>query len=144
MRAPQSSAGNAADMIYDAVGSNAKSMSGAGNIGVSLASGVVAGVVAAIISHPADTLLSKINSVCTCTCPPPLSPRPPSHALPLMPSHAFTLALPHTLSRRPTPHALFPALLPRTTQALSHSSDLTHCRRPPPQLPPCPLRPLRP
>merc|ERR1740117_1083061 len=54
--------GNAADMIYDAVGSNAKSMSGAGNIGVSLASGVVAGVVAAIISHPADTLLSKINS----------------------------------------------------------------------------------
>merc|ERR1712238_420260 len=53
--------GNAADMIYDAVGSNAKSMSGAGNIGVSLASGVVAGVVAAIISHPADTLLSKVN-----------------------------------------------------------------------------------
>merc|ERR1712205_148532 len=34
---------------------------GGGNIGVSLGSGVVAGVVAAIISHPADTLLSKIN-----------------------------------------------------------------------------------
>lgn len=31
------------------------------NTGVSLASGVVAGVVAAVISHPADTLLSKIN-----------------------------------------------------------------------------------
>merc|ERR1712217_320023 len=31
------------------------------NTGVSLASGVIAGVVAAIISHPADTLLSKIN-----------------------------------------------------------------------------------
>jgi solute carrier family 25 phosphate transporter 3 len=54
--------GNAADMIYNSLGSDAKSMSGAGNIGVSLASGVVAGVVAAIISHPADTLLSKINS----------------------------------------------------------------------------------
>ena len=54
--------GNAADKIYDAVGSDAKSMSGAGNIGVSLLSGVIAGVVAAIISHPADTLLSKINS----------------------------------------------------------------------------------
>merc|ERR1719472_64008 len=53
--------GNAADSIYAALGSDPKSMSGAGNIGVSLASGVVAGVVAAIISHPADTLLSKIN-----------------------------------------------------------------------------------
>merc|ERR1712111_340377 len=38
-----------------------KKMSAAGNIGVSLLSGVIAGVVAAIISHPADTLLSKIN-----------------------------------------------------------------------------------
>merc|ERR1711894_744353 len=35
---------------------------GAGtNLGVSLSSGVVAGVTAAIISHPADTLLSKVN-----------------------------------------------------------------------------------
>merc|ERR1711988_478425 len=32
-----------------------------GNTSVSLASGTVAGVVAAIISHPADTLLSKVN-----------------------------------------------------------------------------------
>lgn len=31
------------------------------NISISLASGVIAGVAAAIISHPADTLLSKIN-----------------------------------------------------------------------------------
>ena len=35
--------------------------SGGMNITVSLGSGVVAGVAAAIISHPADTLLSKIN-----------------------------------------------------------------------------------
>merc|ERR1712156_871278 len=32
-----------------------------GNVTVSLMSGVVAGVAAAIISHPADTLLSKVN-----------------------------------------------------------------------------------
>lgn len=31
------------------------------NLGISLASGVIAGVAAAIISHPADTLLSKVN-----------------------------------------------------------------------------------
>src|SRR3546814_13404454 len=31
------------------------------NITISLGSGVVAGVSAAIVSHPADTLLSKIN-----------------------------------------------------------------------------------
>merc|ERR1712139_705287 len=30
-------------------------------MGVSICSGVIAGVAAAIISHPADTLLSKIN-----------------------------------------------------------------------------------
>jgi len=53
--------GKAADMIYGALGSNVKEMSGAANLGVSLTSGVIAGVAAAIISHPADTLLSKIN-----------------------------------------------------------------------------------
>jgi solute carrier family 25 phosphate transporter 3 len=53
--------GNASESIYSALGSSPKQMSGAGNIGVSLLSGVIAGVVAAIISHPADTLLSKIN-----------------------------------------------------------------------------------
>lgn len=31
------------------------------NLAISLSSGVIAGVAAAIISHPADTLLSKIN-----------------------------------------------------------------------------------
>mmetsp|Transcript_7990 Transcript_7990/g.8772 ORF Transcript_7990/g.8772 Transcript_7990/m.8772 type:complete len:111 (+) Transcript_7990:31-363(+) len=31
------------------------------NTGVSLSSGVIAGVASAIISHPADTLLSKVN-----------------------------------------------------------------------------------
>merc|ERR1719396_340090 len=31
------------------------------NLGISLTSGVIAGVAAAIISHPADTLLSKVN-----------------------------------------------------------------------------------
>jgi solute carrier family 25 phosphate transporter 3 len=53
--------GNAADYIYGALGKTPAEMSGSGNLGVSLASGVVAGVAAAIISHPADTLLSKIN-----------------------------------------------------------------------------------
>jgi len=36
-------------------------MSKSSNICVSLLSGVIAGVAAATISHPADTLLSKIN-----------------------------------------------------------------------------------
>merc|ERR1719384_2603241 len=53
--------GNAAEAIYGAMGSSPKEMSKSGNIGVSLLSGVIAGVVAAIISPPADTLLSKIN-----------------------------------------------------------------------------------
>ena len=53
--------GQTAEKIYSSLGTDAKSMSKGGNISVSLASGVVAGVVAAIISHPADTLLSKIN-----------------------------------------------------------------------------------
>merc|ERR1719421_692348 len=53
--------GKSADMIYASLNSTPAEMSKGGNIGVSLASGVIAGVVAAIISHPADTLLSKIN-----------------------------------------------------------------------------------
>ena len=36
-------------------------LTGGAKLAVSLASGVVAGVAAAIISHPADTLLSKVN-----------------------------------------------------------------------------------
>merc|ERR1712194_46659 len=43
------------------IGQTPKTMSSAGNVSVSLGSGVIAGVAAAIISHPADTLLSKIN-----------------------------------------------------------------------------------
>merc|ERR1712194_982472 len=31
------------------------------NMGIALGSGTIAGVIAAIISHPADTLLSKVN-----------------------------------------------------------------------------------
>jgi len=51
--------GAAQEAMFGALGGMPKSESG--KIGVSLASGVVAGVVAAIISHPADTLLSKMN-----------------------------------------------------------------------------------
>merc|ERR1712087_671403 len=53
--------GKAAEAIYGGLGKEPASMSKGGNIGVSLGSGVIAGVVAAIISHPADSLLSKIN-----------------------------------------------------------------------------------
>merc|ERR1719297_791447 len=53
--------GSAADAIYTSMGKSPKEVSSGTNLGVSLSSGVVAGVAAAIISHPADTLLSKIN-----------------------------------------------------------------------------------
>merc|ERR1719354_350513 len=53
--------GAAADSIYSSMGKTPAELSGGMNISVSLASGVVAGVAAAIISHPADTLLSKVN-----------------------------------------------------------------------------------
>ena len=53
--------GAVAEKIYASMGKSPKECSGGTNISVSLGSGVVAGVVAAIISHPADTLLSKIN-----------------------------------------------------------------------------------
>jgi len=53
--------GSAADMIYGATGSSPEKPPAMGNLGVSLTSGVIAGVAAAIISHPADTLLSKVN-----------------------------------------------------------------------------------
>merc|ERR1719502_2319542 len=43
------------------MGKKPKDLSTTANVTVSLGSGVIAGVVAAIISHPADTLLSKIN-----------------------------------------------------------------------------------
>lgn len=53
--------GKAAEVIYASSGIDAKTASSGSNLAVSLSSGVVAGVAAAIISHPADTLLSKIN-----------------------------------------------------------------------------------
>lgn len=53
--------GRAAESMYGALG-KAPADCGAGlNTGVSLGSGVIAGVASAIISHPADTLLSKVN-----------------------------------------------------------------------------------
>jgi hypothetical protein len=53
--------GIVAEKMYDTMGKTPKECSGGTNLSVSLGSGVVAGVIAAIISHPADTLLSKVN-----------------------------------------------------------------------------------
>ena len=53
--------GEAADAIYASMGKSPSELSSGTNVGISLTSGVIAGVAAAIISHPADTLLSKIN-----------------------------------------------------------------------------------
>lgn len=53
--------GKAAEMIYGAMGKGPADMSDGQNLIISLQSGVIAGVAAATISHPADTLLSKIN-----------------------------------------------------------------------------------
>merc|ERR1712176_1179181 len=43
------------------MGPDRKTLSTGTKMGVSLASGTIAGVASAIISHPADTLLSKVN-----------------------------------------------------------------------------------
>jgi len=53
--------GKAAEAIYNMRGTTPDQLTKGQNIVVSLQSGVIAGVVAATISHPADTLLSKIN-----------------------------------------------------------------------------------
>jgi solute carrier family 25 (mitochondrial phosphate transporter), member 3 len=53
--------GKAAEMIYNSLGKNPETSTKGVNLSVSLTSGVIAGICAAIISHPADTLLSKIN-----------------------------------------------------------------------------------
>jgi len=53
--------GKAAEMIYGAMGKTPDDLSQGQNLMISLQSGVIAGVAAATISHPADTLLSKIN-----------------------------------------------------------------------------------
>lgn len=52
--------GAAAEQIYEML-PDRKTLGTGTKMGVSLTSGVIAGVAAAIISHPADTLLSKIN-----------------------------------------------------------------------------------
>merc|ERR1712060_387557 len=53
--------GRAAESMYNSMGKSPKDCGALLNTGVSLGSGVIAGVVSAIISHPADTLLSKVN-----------------------------------------------------------------------------------
>ena len=53
--------GTAADSMYASMGKTPAELSNGSNIGISLLSGVIAGVASAIISHPADTLLSKVN-----------------------------------------------------------------------------------
>jgi solute carrier family 25 phosphate transporter 3 len=63
--------GWAAEKIYNAAAIDAKNCAESTKLSVSLGSGIIAGVAAAIISHPADTLLSLINkkgaggNVCT-------------------------------------------------------------------------------
>jgi len=52
--------GAAAEQIYGSL-PDRKTLGSGTKMGVSVVSGVIAGVAAAIISHPADTLLSKIN-----------------------------------------------------------------------------------
>lgn len=53
--------GAAAEQIYGIVGGTPDTSGDGKKMAVSLSSGVVAGVAAAIISHPADTLLSLVN-----------------------------------------------------------------------------------
>ena len=53
--------GNTADAIYASMGKTPAEVSGSTTLGISLGSGVLAGVASAIISPPADTLLSKVN-----------------------------------------------------------------------------------
>jgi solute carrier family 25 (mitochondrial phosphate transporter), member 3 len=53
--------GWAAEEITGAMGLRVSELSGGLKLGVSLGSGVIAGIASAVISHPADTLLTKIN-----------------------------------------------------------------------------------
>merc|ERR1712107_745336 len=52
---------NAAEVIYSGMGTSPDKLSAGGVVGVSLLSGVIAGIAAATVSQPADGLLSKIN-----------------------------------------------------------------------------------
>ncbi|CAM9757151.1 unnamed protein product [Chrysoparadoxa australica] len=53
--------GAAAETMYKSMGKTPAQLGDSAKMAVSLASGVIAGVAAAIISHPADTLLSLVN-----------------------------------------------------------------------------------
>ena len=53
--------GAAAESLAKMSGSELADCKGAKKLVISLTSGVIAGVASAIISHPADTLLSKVN-----------------------------------------------------------------------------------
>ena len=53
--------GMAAENMYKSMGTEPAKCDGTTNLSVSLGSGVIAGVTAAIIPHPADSLLSKVN-----------------------------------------------------------------------------------
>lgn len=53
--------GASVEAMYTAINASPDTASDSLKLGLSLASGVVAGVAAAIISHPADTLLSLVN-----------------------------------------------------------------------------------
>jgi len=53
--------GRVSEAMYKSMGKNPAECGGVLNLGVALSSGTFAGVVAAIISHPADTLLSQVN-----------------------------------------------------------------------------------
>jgi solute carrier family 25 phosphate transporter 3 len=53
--------GRVSESMYGSLGKKPEQLGALMNTGVALGSGTIAGVVAAIISHPADTLLSKVN-----------------------------------------------------------------------------------
>lgn len=53
--------GKVSESMYDSMKCKPADCGGVLNLGIALSSGVVAGVVAAVISHPADTLLTKVN-----------------------------------------------------------------------------------
>lgn len=53
---------SAVQAIYDALGKPKQAYSGAQQLAVSFSGGIVAGVCCAIVSHPADVMVSKLNS----------------------------------------------------------------------------------
>jgi solute carrier family 25 phosphate transporter 3 len=53
--------GKAQEAISNSMGIDMTTLSGGGTLALAVSSGLIAGVAAAIISHPADTLLSKVN-----------------------------------------------------------------------------------